>query len=127
MLHEKHSTGRARDIVSAIVGLLTPLSAISLGLLIWTAYGVYGGQNKAIQTLAAKLLQLDMALDDYGPDAKPVRLLLRDGLEKTIDQLWKSNSNAENFVAQNFAGALRSDRARQAALDALHPYRCPPR
>jgi hypothetical protein len=121
MLHEKHSTGRARDIVSAIVGLLTPLSAVSLGLLIWTAYGVYAGQNKAIQTLAAKLLQLDMTLDDYGPDAKPVRLLLRDGLEKTIDQIWGSNISAKNFVAQNFVAALRDERARQAALDSLHP------
>ena len=36
----------------------TLLSALVLGLLIWTAYGVYAGQNTAIQTLAAKVLQL---------------------------------------------------------------------
>ena len=44
-----------------------------LGLLIWTAYGVYAGQNLAVQTLAAKVLQLDLALADYGPgcDAAP--------------------------------------------------------
>ena len=29
---------------------------------IWTAYGVYGGQNLAVQTLAAKVLHLDLAL-----------------------------------------------------------------
>ena len=87
-LPEKHTTGPARDMLGAVVGLLTLLSALTLGLLIWTAYGVYAGQNVAIQTLAAKVLQLDLALTDYGPDAKPVRLLLRDGIGKTIDEIW---------------------------------------
>jgi hypothetical protein len=50
MLSEKHMTGPPRDMVGAIVGLLTLLSALTLGLLIWTAYGVYAGQNAAIQT-----------------------------------------------------------------------------
>ena len=62
VLPEEHVTGPARDMIGAVVGLLTLLSALVLGLLIWTAYGVYAGQNVAIQTLAAKLLQLDLAL-----------------------------------------------------------------
>ena len=57
--------------IGAVVGLLTLLCALVLGLLIWTAYGVYSGQNLAVQTLAAKNLQLDMALADYGPEAMP--------------------------------------------------------
>ena len=40
--------------IGAVVGLLTLLSALVLGLLIWTAYGVYSGQSLAVQTLAAK-------------------------------------------------------------------------
>ncbi len=55
MLHralpEKHVTGGGKDMIGAVVGLLTLLSALVLGLLIWTAYGVYAGQNIAIQTL----------------------------------------------------------------------------
>jgi len=120
-LPEKHTTGPARDMVGAVVGLLTLLSALTLGLLIWTAYGVYAGQNVAIQTLAAKVLQLDLALTDYGPDAKPVRVLLRDGIGKTIDEIWGSDTSAQNFVAENFAAALRNLHAREAALEALHP------
>ena len=57
LLPEKHVTG-GKDMIGAVVGLLTLLSALVLGLLIWTAYGVYAGQNIAIQTLAAKVLQL---------------------------------------------------------------------
>jgi hypothetical protein len=70
VLPEKHVTGGGKDMIGAVVGLLTLLSALVLGLLIWTAYGVYAGQNVAIQTLAAKVLQLDLALADYGPEAK---------------------------------------------------------
>jgi hypothetical protein len=121
MLPEKHTTGPSRDMVGAIVGLLTLLSALTLGLLIWTAYGVFAGQNAAIQTLAAKMLQLDLALADYGPDANQVRSQFRDMLGKTIDQVWGSDIGAADFVAHNFEAALRNMRARQAALGALHP------
>ena len=53
LLPEKFTTGGPRDMIGAVVGLLTLLSALVLGLLIWTAYGVYSGQNLAVQTLAA--------------------------------------------------------------------------
>ena len=120
-LPEKHVTGGAKDMIGAVVGLLTLLSALVLGLLIWTAYGVYAGQNTAIQTLAAKALQLDLALADYGPEAKGVRAQLRQGLRKTIDDIWNSNKSDANFVANNFAEALQNLRDRDAALSALHP------
>ena len=121
VLPEKHVTGGAKDMIGAVVGLLTLLSALVLGLLIWTAYGVYAGQNVAIQTLAAKVLQLDLALSDYGPEANGARAQLRQGLGKTIDEIWGSNESDANFVAKNFAAAINSLRNRAAALDALQP------
>src|SRR5271167_4178020 len=121
VLPEKFTTGGPRDMIGAVVGLLTLLSALVLGLLIWTAYGVYAGQNLAIQTLAAKVLQLDLALSDYGPEAKDVRMQLRQGLGKTIDEVWGANVDDADFVAKNFAGALQNLRSRDGALAALHP------
>jgi hypothetical protein len=121
MLHESFTTGGPRDMIGAVVGLLTLLSALVLGLLIWTAYGVYSGQNLAVQTLAAKGLQLDLALADYGPDATPMRAQVRENLGKTIDQIWGANESDANFVANNFAAAVHSMRNREAALDSLHP------
>ena len=92
-----------------------------LGLLIWTAYGVYSGQNVAIQTLAAKDLQLDLALMDYGSEAVAGRALLRQGIARTVDDIWGERQHAETFVARNFAAALDSLRRRQAYLDSLDP------
>ena len=62
-LPDRHTTGGSRDMVGAVAGLLALLSALVLGLLIWTAYGVYAGQNLAVQTVAAKVLQLDLDLE----------------------------------------------------------------
>jgi hypothetical protein len=121
ILPEKHLTGGGKDMIGAVAGLLTLLSALVLGLLIWTAYGVYAGQNAAIQTLAAKVLQLDLALADYGPEAKDARAQLRQGLGKTIDEIWGSKESDANFVANNFAAAIQNLRNRDASLGSLHP------
>ena len=121
VLPEHHLTGGGKDMIGAVVGLLTLLSALVLGLLIWTAYGVYAGQSAAIQTLAAKVLQLDLALADYGPEAKDVRTRLRQDLGKTIDEIWGANESDANFVANNFSAAIHNLRSRDAALAALHP------
>src|ERR1700744_3107070 len=85
LLPDTSTTGGPRDMIGAVVGLLTLLSALVMGLLIWTAYGVYGGQNLAIQTLAAKVLQYDLALADYGPETNNLRLQARQTLASTIE------------------------------------------
>ena len=120
---EKHLTGAPRDMVGAVVGLLALLSALVLGLLIWTAYGVYSAQNQAIQTLAGKVLQFDLALSDYGPEAGKLRAELKDTLAKTIDEVWhpsRRETDAE-FATENFKGAVRNLHAREPLQEALHP------
>jgi hypothetical protein len=121
VLHEKFTTGPSRDMIGAVVGLLTLLCALVTGLLIWTAYGVYAGQNTAIQTLAAKVLQLNLALADYGPEANAERAKLREGLGKTIDQVWGARESDANFAANNFAAAIQVMRGREKALASFHP------
>jgi hypothetical protein len=121
VLPEKHITGGSREMIAAVVGLLTLLCALVTGLLVWTAYGVYSSQNTQIQALAAKVMEFDLALSDYGPETNPARAQLRDGLGKTIDQIWGASESDANFAADNFAAALQNMRARQKALAALHP------
>ena len=48
---------------------MTLLLALVLGLLIWTAYGVFSTQKASVQTLAATDLKLAEAFQDYGPEA----------------------------------------------------------
>ena len=121
LLPDTFTTGGPRDMIGAVVGLLTLLSALTMGLLIWTAYGVYAGQNTAIQTLAAKVLQLDLALADFGPDANPERARLRKAVGQAIDDVWRVRERDKDFVAQNFAAAVRGLRKEEGDLASLHP------
>src|SRR3984957_3108788 len=121
MLPEHHTTGGSRDLIAAVVGLLTLLCALVTGLLIWTAYGVYSGQNTQIQTLASKIMQLDFALSDYGPEANPVRAQLRAALAKSIDQVWGASESDNDFAAETFGSAIQNMRARDKVLAGLHP------
>ena len=121
LLPDTFTTGGPRDMIGAVVGLLTLLSALTMGLLIWTAYGVYAGQNTAVQTLAAKVLQLDLALADFGPDANPERARLRTAVGQAIDDVWRVRERDKDFVAQNFAAAVRALRKQEGDLTSLHP------
>ena len=106
--------------IGAVAGLLTLLSALVMGLLIWTAYGVYSNQNLAIQGLAAKVLQLDLALADFGPETKPLREQLKVSVQGTIDEIWGVRFSDAEFVSENLNAAIANIRTRAAAVKALH-------
>jgi hypothetical protein len=57
-LPASYTTGGAEDMTGAVVGLMTLLLALVLGLLIWTASGVYSTQKTAVQTVATTDLKL---------------------------------------------------------------------
>jgi hypothetical protein len=100
VLPEAHTTGPSRDMIGAVVGLLTLLCALVTGLLVWTAYGVYAGQNTAIQTLASKTLQLDLALEYFGPETKLDRMALSDRVAKAIDEVWGTHTTNVTFASR---------------------------
>ncbi len=89
-----------------------------LGLLIWTAYGVYSTQRAAVQTLAISGLKFDEALQDYGPEAAESRRVLREGIKNTIAEIW-GDGDDEDAVIHNFGYAMAYQKARLADLDAL--------
>jgi hypothetical protein len=56
-----YTTGGPREFTGAVVGLVTLLVALVLGLLIWTAYGVLSTQRASIQAMALNALRFDEA------------------------------------------------------------------
>ena len=120
ILPEGYTTGGARDMIGAVVGLVTLLLALALGLLIWTAFGVFSTQKASIQTLAISALKLDSALSDYGPEAEEGRKVLKTSLDRTIAQIWGGGSDSD-FVIKNYQYALADLKEREAFLDLLQP------
>src|SRR5580658_46565 len=97
-LPESYTSGGPKDLTGAVVGLMTLLLALVLGLLIWTAYGVYSAQKASVQSLAIADLRLDGAFQDYGPDAAEGHRILTEGIRNTIAEIWKSTDDEEAVI-----------------------------
>ena len=119
-LPEDWTTGGARDMTGAVVGLVTLLLALVLGLLIWSAYGVYSTQRASIQTFAINGLKFDEALQEYGPEAAEGRQILRKGLKRTIAQIWGGRYDGD-FLIKNYSYSLANVQDREAYLNSLEP------
>jgi hypothetical protein len=94
----------ARGMICAIVGFVTLLLALVLGLLVWRTYGVYSSQNAESQSLGPLILKLDFALEQYGPEADRGRDLLRAAVVRARDRFWGGRAIGVTPYAQ-----LRTD------------------
>jgi hypothetical protein len=94
----------ARGLICSIIGFVTLLLALVLGLLIWTTYCAYTDQNTESQSLGPLILKLDFALEQYGPEADRGRDLLRAAVVRARDRFWGGRAIGVTPYAQ-----LRAD------------------
>ena len=88
ILPEEHLDQHAKDVVRLGAGLLATIVGIVLGLLISSAKNNYDVQSDEVRQLAAELIMLDQQLQEYGPEAKPVRVALRNAVPVAIERMW---------------------------------------
>jgi hypothetical protein len=69
--------------VGAMVGLVTLLLALVLGLLVFTAFSVFTTQRDEAYSLAPLVAEVDLALELYGPEAAGGRAGLRAALQRS--------------------------------------------
>jgi hypothetical protein len=116
-LPEKHTADRSRDMLAAIVGLISLLLALVLGTLIGSAYSFYATQKTEMETLAARSLQLDLSLAQYGPEAAPLRSALRNTLGGIDALIWgDGQADPRQFKAAAVLPSLRGMVARFSSL-----------
>ncbi len=83
-----YTTELSRDMIGGVVGLLTLLLALVLGLLIWTAFGVFSTQQRELESIAAKALEFNLEMRHYGPEGDAAREVLRQDLLSAREQFW---------------------------------------
>jgi hypothetical protein len=93
VLPERYTMDKARDMIGGVVGQLTLLLVLVNGLLIWTAYGVYSTQQTELQTLAARALEFDLEMRQFGPVADEARSVLRTDLVWAHEQFWGDDTS----------------------------------
>jgi hypothetical protein len=78
-----HTLSDAKGTIGAMIGLVTLLLALVLGLVIWTAFSVYTTQQSEAQSLGPVIVELDLTLEKYGPEAALGRSELRAALQRS--------------------------------------------
>src|ERR1700690_3098609 len=92
------STG-SKEMIGAILGLVTLLLALVLGTLVGSAYGFFATQKSNVETLGARSIQLDMALVQFGPEAQPLREGLKAALKQSYQSIWGGGAVDEKDLA----------------------------
>jgi len=118
-LPEDYRSQGDRDAIQSVVGLITLLLALVLGLLTASAYGLFTAQRTAVQTFASQVRQLDLALGDFGPGADAACATLKAEVSRSLKQFW-GDTDAD-FVSRNYSAAVANLHERKSALDALQP------
>jgi hypothetical protein len=117
LLPADHTADRSRDMIGGVVGLLTLLLALVLGLLIWTAYGVFNTQQTELETIAARALEFDLEMRQYGPEADRAREILRRDLVWAHEQFW----GTEESMAMAYDASFKAMGDMNSFFDSLDP------
>src|SRR5271157_4453564 len=82
LLPDEHSVEKSRDMIGSVMGLVTLLLALVLGTIVGSAYFFSSTQQSELQTLSVRAIQLDEALAQFGPEAKPLRDKMKENLDR---------------------------------------------
>jgi hypothetical protein len=88
-LPQTHLSGGSKDMILAVVGLLTLLLALVLGTLVGNTYAFFAMQKSELETMASRAMLVDQALAQYGPEAQSMRELMKTGLTQSYDLFWR--------------------------------------
>jgi hypothetical protein len=117
VLPERYTMDRVRDMIGGVVGQLTLLLVLVNGLLIWTAYGVYSTQQTELQTLAARALEFNLEMRQYGSEADGARSMLRTDLVWAHEQFWGDDTSR----AAAYEASYKAMGSLNKFLDGLDP------
>jgi len=83
----------SKETVRLGMALVGTTVAVALGLLIAAGKGFYDTQSSEVTQLAAHVVLLDKILNQYGPETKEIRDLLRGSVAQMVDVTWGRNSS----------------------------------
>ncbi len=114
-LRERHRTNETVDHVRMVVSILVTFTALGLSLLLSEVKASFDTLDARVRAFAGDLSNLDTHLREYGPDAEPVRALLREYVAAAIADTWRDEPPpAGNYP--RFAKAGGAERQQFGAL-----------
>ena len=116
-LPQHHLSKDSQDVVRLGVGLIATIAALVLGLLIAAAKGSFDTQSGQVKQITADIILLDALLEQYGPEAQPIRVEMRSVMGPLADRLWHEKPAD---AARPFARDTKAESV-YVAIQALSP------
>ena len=118
----------SKGAVGAMTGVVALLLALVLGLLIWTAFAVFTGQQSEAFSLGPIIAEIDLLLEQCGPEAAGGRRGLRAALQRSRDRFFGGDGprmltiaeikTTRSNLSQYFDNTRLSDDRRQHLFEA---------
>lgn len=106
LLPEAHLSGDSKDVIKLATALIGTMSALVLALLFASTRQSYERTSLDVNRMSTDLAQLDRVLEEWGPDAAPVRTALRAEVGPLIDSIWKEDAAARSANAKFHAQSV---------------------
>jgi hypothetical protein len=111
-LPDRYLSAGSKEVIGLGTALIATMSALLLGLLISSTRTSYEEKRSQVIRMTADLIELDILLKDYGPEARSARQGMRDAVPPMIDSIWRDNASrfrpAANAVPDAGAEAVLS-------------------
>jgi len=82
---------QSKEVVRLGAGLMGTVAALVLGLMIASAKNSYDTQIANVRQLTANIILLDELLEQYGPETREVRTMIRRAAAITVQRVWQES------------------------------------
>lgn len=89
---DHHLAGDSKDVIRLATALIATMSAVVLALLFASTRGSFEQTSATVTRLTADIIELDHVLEEYGPEATPLRESLRGSIVPMINSIWREDA-----------------------------------
>ncbi len=117
-----HVSDDAKEIAKMVLAILGTLAALVLGLLIASAKSSLDGKIDQLKQAAARTVELDRTLAQYGPETKEMRDRLQKIAESRVRWMWPGHDVTAEMEEESISRG-RGIEAIQRRVAESHPAR----
>lgn len=100
-LPDHHLSEKTAEVVRLGMALMGTMAAMLLGLQLDSAKDHFNALSDKLSEASGNIILLDRTLAHYGPEAQPVRKMLKANTELVLEEVWPSAANRPSNALQN--------------------------
>jgi len=105
LVSEQHLNADTKDAMKMVIGLVSTMVALVLGLLIASAKSSFDARSGAVDRLSADLIQLDTTMARYGAEMRPLRDLVRQTMAASLERVSPDGDSKPLHIDNSDRGA----------------------